>query len=631
MCGICGFIQSAGNPADLEVLRRMNATLVHRGPDEEGLWTKNHVALAIRRLKIIDLTTGVQPIFNEDNTIAVVFNGEIYNFQSLRRELEEKGHRFRSRADTEVLVHGYEEWGDAVVKRLNGMFAFSLWDAPRQRLLLARDRLGKKPLYYYLSPTGLLLWGSELKAILAHPDAPAPQPDLAAIHHYLSLQYVPDPWTAFQGIRKLPPASLARFQNGKLHIESYWELHYAPKHTGSETELGEELLERTRRAVAQRLISDVPLGVFLSGGIDSSVVTALMAQASTTPVKTFAIGFEEEAFNELPYARDVARLHGTDHNEFVVRYDTAEIVPRLVEYFDEPFADSSALPTYYLSKMTRQHVTVALNGDGGDETHAGYQRYRLDHLFRAYERIPPALRKPLERLLEKLPEPTGVPIERNWIAGLKRLRQVSECSPRASILRWGSYFSTRMKTECYGPRMIAAASEYPTERLLDEFFDKPRAETFLDRTLAVDVGWYLAGDLLVKADRMTMANSLEGRSPFLDYELVEWVARLPDSMKLRGSTHKYLLKKTFAPLLPPDILRRGKQGFGIPVGKWFRGQLRDMARDLLLSERFLKRELFRREALERIFNEHDSGRADHGKRIWCLIMLELWWRRYLNE
>ncbi|MCX7001462.1 MAG: asparagine synthase (glutamine-hydrolyzing) [Candidatus Sumerlaeota bacterium] len=631
MCGICGYIGTKEIGADPDIVRRMCRTLIHRGPDEEGVWVGHDVALGMRRLKIIDLVTGSQPIFNEDKTVIVVFNGEIYNFPSLKEALEQKGHRFYTHSDTEVIVHGYEEWGEGLVQHFNGMFAFSLWDAKNERLILARDRVGKKPLYYAHRPDGGLIWGSEIKAILAHPSAPAREPDFTAIHHYLSLQYVPDPWTAFKGIRKLPPASLLVYEKGRMEIRRYWDLSFLPKHTDSEDDLAMALREKLQETVRCRLVSDVPLGVFLSGGIDSSIIVALMARMSDRKIKTFSIGFEEDTFSELPYARAVAEKYNTEHQEFIVRYQTAETMPHIIEFCDEPFADSSALPMYYLSQMTRQFVTVALNGDGGDETHAGYQRYYLDYLISLYEHIPAFFRKGLHALFDLLPEPVNVPIERNWIAGLKRLKQVTGISPKASILRWGSYFSQDMKWNHYTEEMKAQVGEAISDALLAEWFDRARAESLVDRTLYVDVMNYLPGDLLVKADRMTMANSLEGRSPFLDYELMEWVARLPVSMKLRGRRHKYLLKKTFHDLLPETILNRGKQGFGIPVGKWFRENLRLMMKDMLLSERFINRKIFMLEYISRLIQEHEQGKTDHGKRIWTLVMLEFWFRRYIDK
>ncbi len=629
MCGICGFINEEREPASQQTLADMCATMKHRGPDEQGLWTKNRVALGMRRLKIIDLETGSQPIFNEDRSIVVVFNGEIYNFRSLRNELQKAGHTFYTQTDTEVIVHAYEQWGIECLQHFNGMFGLALWDSRMEQMFIARDRLGKKPLYYYHLPGKYFAFGSELKSILAGNFLTNREPNLEAIHHYLTLQYIPDPMSAFRGVKKLPPATYLVWKKGKIEHKKYWDLEYVPKTTQSEEELSRELEQRLTRAVQVRLISDVPLGSFLSGGIDSSIITALMARLSNKPVKTFSIGFEEDAFSELPLARIVAEKYHTNHHEFILSYDKAMILPELIEFFDEPFADSSALPMYFLSKMTREFVTVALCGDGGDETYAGYQRYRLDKLARYYAMIPAPLRRYfLEQIFKLLPESTNVPIEKNWVVGLKRLRQVTSISEKASLIRWGSYFSDEMKRNMYTPEMLHLIEDNNTDEIFIESFNRAKAESLLDKTLYVDVNNYLPGDLLVKADRMTMANSVEGRSPFLDYEMVEFAAKLPENLKLRGAVHKYLLKKTFDSLLPDQLKKIGKLGFGIPVGEWFRTSLKDMAHDLLLSQVCIERGIFRKEAIENLLREHINRKVDHGKRIWTLVMLELWFKKY---
>ena len=631
MCGICGFVNEDARPASVEIVKKMCDTMIHRGPDEEGHWLKRNIALGMRRLKIIDLVTGSQPVFNEDRSIVAVFNGEIYNFLELRDELEKAGHSFYTHTDTEIIVHAYEQWGRDCFQHLNGMFSIAVWDDTQQQLILARDRLGKKPLYYHHMPGKSFAFGSEIKPIIAGGFVSRLQPDHVAIHHYLTLQYVPDPWSAFVGIKKLPPAHYLVWKNGAVQLFKYWNLCYIPKNTKSEEELSRELERRLERAVRLRLISDVPLGSFLSGGIDSSIITAMMARLSDKPVKTFSIGFKEETFSELPYARMVATLYNTEHHEFIVSYDQAEVMSNLIEYFDEPFADSSALPMYYLSKMTRQYVTVALCGDGGDEIYAGYQRYRLDKLIRYYTMIPRFLRRAiLENIVKIIPEPTHVPIEKNWVAGLKRLRQVTGISEKASLIRWGSYFTEEMKHNIYTADFAGSLKEHQTDDILIDSFNHACAESFMDKTLCVDVTNYLPGDLLVKADRMTMANSLECRSPFLDHEMVEFAAHLPDALRLRSSTHKYLLKKTFGNLMPPEVRNRGKIGFGIPIGEWFRTSLHDKAYDILLSTRSINRGIFKKDAIENILDEHSRQKVDHGKRIWTLLMLELWFRAYVD-
>ncbi len=633
MCGICGVIAQKGAALpDGDVLDAMNAALVHRGPDGAGkkifaFEDGGGVALMHRRLAIIDLATGDQPMANEDGSLWVVFNGEIYNYLDLRRELEAKGHVFHTRSDTEVIPHLYEEYGQGCVERLRGMFAFALFDANNRELFLARDRFGKKPLYY-AQIGGAFAFASEMKSLLTMPDCPR-RANLEAIGHYLTLQYVPDPLTAFEGIHKLPAAHRLTVKNGEHRTGRYWTLAYEPKIEASEDVLIEELRERLTEAVRLRLISDVPLGAHLSGGVDSSILTAIMAGLCGQPVKTFSIGFKEEAFSETGKARAVARMYGTDHREFVVGHANAmEILDAAARQFDEPFADPSALAVWHLSRMTREYVTVAVNGDGGDEIFAGYQRYWLDPWANAYAKLPHVVtRRVAPFLLRGLSESPDKPIEKNYAAGLKRLSQAAEIGPKASIVRWGSYFSPSMKADLARPEAAGAMLRADSAALLALLYDGARAATPLDRTLYADIASYLPGDLLVKADRMAMAHSLEGRSPFLDHELAEWAARLPCRDKLRGRTGKYLLRKAFGHLLPPEAANQKKQGFGLPVGKWFREDLRECAWDMLLSGR-AARELVRPEAVETMLKEHDLGGVDHGKRIYALMMLEMWLTAY---
>ncbi len=626
MCGICGVHVPNGPLPDPGGLAAMNAALAHRGPDGAGVRTfslgPSNTALMHRRLSIIDLAGGDQPLFNEDGTVWIVFNGEIYNFQALRRDLEAKGHVFATNSDTEVIVHLYEDHGPACVDFLRGMFALALYDAKDGTLFLARDRLGKKPLYY-AEVNGALVFASEIKSILTHPDFDR-RVDLEAINHYLTLQYVPDPMTAFAGIRSLPPGHRMSVGTGEFRPERYWTLSYEPKHAASEEDLAEELRERLTEAVRLRLVSDVPLGAHLSGGIDSSIITALMASMTDAPVKTFSIGFREAAFSETAKARAVAERYGTDHHEFVVGWAEAlDMMETAGLQFDQPFADPSALAVWFLSRMTREHVTVALNGDGGDELFGGYQRYWLDPLANAYAGLPAVItQKLVPGLLAMVPESGDRPIEKNWTAGAKRLAQAAAISPKASIVRWGSYFSPAMKRALLREEVRMQIAGLDTPGLLSRLFDAAEAETFLDRTLAADVGAYLPGDLLVKADRMTMAHSLEGRSPLLDHELAEWAARLPTRCKMRGRNGKHLLRRAFAHLLPSEVMDQKKQGFGLPVGKWFRNELRDCARDTLLAGGIT--DYVRTSEVERLLDEHERGRVDHGKRIYALVMLANW-------
>jgi asparagine synthase (glutamine-hydrolysing) len=624
MCGICGQVHERGRPVERAVLERMNDLIRHRGPDSDGFYLDGNAGLAARRLAIIDLVSGDQPIPNEDETIWVVLNGEIFNFPDLRPDLEARGHKFRSHSDTECIVHLYEEHGPACVEHLRGMFAIALWDAAAQRLLLARDRLGKKPLYYRQDGS-TLTFSSELPSLLAGLSS-RPALDLGAIDLYLAMQYIPEPWTPFEGVFKLPAAHCMTWQAGRATIERYWQLNYEPKLVGRPEALQAELRERVREAVRLRLISDVPLGAHLSGGIDSSIVVSQMAELSSQPVKTFSIGFEEQGFSELEFARAVADRYATDHHEFRVSYgDVPRALRQVVGHLGEPMADPSALPMYYLSGLTREHVTVALNGDGGDESFAGYQRYWLDPWADRYAALPAVLtRRLIPWLVQPLSAAGAGPVGSNLIDGVKRLRQTVETDRRASILRWGSYFSPAQRCELWREEVGSRFDFGRPESLLAAEFERAPASGFLDRTLFVDLSTYLPGDLLLKADRMTMAASLEGRSPFLDHQLVEWAARLPERYKVRGSGGKVLLRRAFADTLPEGIQRRGKQGFGIPVGSWLRGPLASWTEDLLHDPQRPLARWFRPQAIDRLLDEHSRGRVDHGKRIWALIILALW-------
>lgn len=623
MCGICGLAYPDQRRGDREILQTMNEAIRHRGPDSDGFYAAAGIGLAVRRLAIIDVKGGDQPISNEDESLWVVLNGEIYNYPDMRKELERRGHYFKTKTDTECILHFYEEEGDGCLQRFGGMFAFALWDTKQNRLLIARDRLGKKPIYYTVQK-GVLYFCSELTGLLQGlPERP--EVDLEAIDLYLSFQYIPEPRTVYKEIYKLPAAHSLVWENGKTEVRRYWEYAYQPKLTGNEDDLAEELRIRLREAVRRRLISEVPLGAHLSGGIDSSIVVALMAELSDTPVKTFSAGFDEEAFSELPYARAVAHRFSTEHHEFILTSSDIPNTLRMVtEHFGEPFADASAIPLYYLSNLTRQFVTVALNGDGGDEDFAGYQRYSLDPLANLYLKAPRFLTESLfPALVRQFPDSSDQPTGQNMLNGLKRLEQLPRIDRRASILRWGSYFSPWQRQMLWRKEHWQNMCPENAQAFLAEIFERSEG-SFLDRTLSTDVHTYLPGDLLVKADRMTMAASLEGRSPFLDYELVEWTARLPDSLKIRHRGGKYLLKKAFASSLPANVKSHKKQGFGIPLGTWFRGPLADWSQELLLGEGGSLAGWFNPPALHNLVDEHLSGKADHGKRLYALTMLAIW-------
>jgi asparagine synthase (glutamine-hydrolysing) len=617
MCGIAGIVGRPGEPPSREALSAMASALAHRGPDEQTTTLYPGAGFAFRRLSIIDVAGGAQPLDGEDGSCHLILNGEIYNHAELRPELETAGHRFRTRSDAEVVVHGYEQWGDAVVERLRGMFAFALWDERRQRLLLARDRLGKKPLVYH-EAEGRLQFASELQGLLADPALPR-QPDLAALHHYLTYQYVPAPWTAFQGVRKLPPAHLLVFEDGRASVRRYWSLSSRPPLRLSEEDAAAEVRRLLRDAVRVRLMSEVPLGAFLSGGVDSSAVVALMSEFGR--VKTFSIGFEEESFDERRWAAMVARRYGTEHHEFVVRPQASEVLPALVEHYGEPFADSSALPTYYLSRLTREHVTVALNGDGGDELFAGYDRYGLLSAYRLLGRVPHAA---------AAASATARAWGRRLPASVRRLLGAISARPEESYARTVSYFSPEEKDALYTPWMREQTRTDDSLGLLESAFAQADAPDLLGRTLQVDLATYLPGDLLVKVDIATMAVGLEGRSPFLDHPLVEFAARLPTSLKRRRGRGKWLLRRAVADLLPPEILARRKMGFGVPVSRWFRGELRNLLHDVVLSERAQQRGMLDGAAVAGLVDQHERGAADHGHRLWALLFLELWFRRFID-
>lgn len=621
MCGICGISHSDDQIPEKSLLQKMTQAIVHRGPDSDGFYTSAGIGLGMRRLAIIDVAGGDQPIPNEDESLWLIFNGESHNFPDLYSDLIRRGHEFRTRTDSECILHLYEEYGDECVQYLRGQAAFALWDKKKQKLLLARDRMGKKPLYYTIQ-NNTIYFASELSALLAALPH-KPETNLEAIDLYLSLQYIPDPLTAYQGVYKLPPAHRLIWQNGKTKLEKYWDYTYQPKHTASEAELIEELRALLKESVKMRLISEVPLGAHLSGGIDSSIIVALMAELSDAPVKTFSVGFEEEKFSELEHARTIAQKYSTDHHEFILKYgDIPSTLEKITCHFGEPFADASAIPLYHISKMTREHVTVVINGDGGDEDFAGYQRYWLDPLANQYLRAPQFLTRSLiPSIARAFPDNSNRPVGQSFVNGLKRLHQLPEIDSRASILRWGSYFSPNQRVQIWKPEFKFNADN--AQSLLAERFDSVEG-SFLDKTLYTDLHTYLPGDLLVKTDRMAMAASIEARSPFLDYKVVEWSARVPDQFKVKGRSGKYLLKNAFAKELPESIKGRGKQGFGIPISAWFRGPLYDWTKELLVENESSLNQWFDKNAMNTLLEEHRSGRMDHGKRIYALTMLALW-------
>ncbi|MBD3306531.1 asparagine synthase (glutamine-hydrolyzing) [candidate division KSB3 bacterium] len=625
VCGICGKIVRDPHAQIAEAdIRRMCAVLRHRGPDESGVHVQGQFGLGHQRLSIIDLTTGQQPMCNARRDLWIVFNGEIYNFAELRADLETQGYRFRSQSDTEVILHLYDAYGLACVHHLRGMFAFGIWDARAQRLVLVRDRVGQKPLFYRLTDESIA-FASEIKALLEDRTVPRAL-NLTAMHHYLTYQYVPPPETMFQGILKLPPAHTLLWEGGKVRLERYWQLSYVPKVQMEESEILAALTDLLQESVRLRMISDVPIGAFLSGGIDSSLVVAMMAQASTQPVNTFSIGFKEEEFNELPYARMIAERYQTDHHEFIVEPDAVDILPKLIWHFDEPFGDSSAIPTYYVAQMTSQSVKVALNGDGGDESFAGYLRYLSYTLVRLYRLLPKLFRQricaPLFAHLK------GVhPL-------FRRLHYVNNLSLESQYhlyARTMTIFDQRLKAELYTDDVRSQVEALDSLDYMLAYLTGDSVSHLTDRMLYSDVMTYLPGDLLVKVDRMTMAHSLEGRSPFLDHRLMEFAAALPAHFKLRGTRLKFLLKQVGERWLPPEILKRTKQGFGVPIGQWFRHELRDLLADSLLSSTLARDGIINPDTLHRLFHEHQTGIQDHRHRLWVFLNLELWYRTFITH
>ncbi len=636
MCGICGIVNFKGEPISKEVLGRMGEVLRHRGPDDEGMYinakcqmsnVKCQIGLGHRRLSIIDLDTGHQPMFNEDGTVWIVFNGEIYNFQDLKSNLEKKGHKFSTRSDTEVIIHLYEEYGSDCLGFLRGMFALAIWDEKKGRLFLARDRVGQKPLCY-TEHQGQFIFASELKAILQVPNVPR-EVNLEALHHYLTYQYVPTPLTMFKGIKKLPPAHFLIWEKGQVRIERYWELSFQSGMIRSEEDCREGVRALFEEAVKLRLVSDVPLGAFLSGGVDSTAVVGMMSRLSNRPVKTFSIGFEEKAYNELKFAQMAAKHFKTEHHEFMVRPEALKILPKLIWHYNEPFADSSAIPTFYVAEKTREYVTVALNGDGGDESFAGYPRYRAVKLAEHYQCLPVWLREKLIRKwAEKLPSSFEA---KTFRRRLKRFLEAISLSPERRYAHWVSFFDERMKEELYSSSMKRAIEGIDSFTHLENVYGEADGSNFLDKTLYVDMRTYLPDDLLVKVDIATMANSLEARSPFLDHKLMEFAASIPSHLKLKGLTGKYILKKSLRGLLPPPIRRRSKMGFGVPISHWFRNELKDYLSEVLLSETSLKRGYFQEGYIRQLLNEHCQGSCDHGHRLWALLNLELWQRMFIDQ
>jgi asparagine synthase (glutamine-hydrolysing) len=626
MCGIAGIV----GRVDREILETMVRALIHRGPDDQGLWLGSGIGLGMRRLSIIDLAGGRQPMTNEDGTLHVVFNGEIYNFRALRSDLAQRGHRLHTHSDTEVLLHLYEEMGPNLVERLRGMFAFALWDAPRKSLLLARDRLGKKPLYYW-HHDGLLLFASEIKALLCHP-AVSRALDWDAFQHYLAFGYTPADRSIFAGIAKIPPAHTATLRDGALTLQRYWSLplgaSLAPRE-GGVPELAARVRHELREAVRLRLESDVPLGVFLSGGIDSSAVVASMREVTTQRIATYSIGFGRAApsFDELPYARMVARHFDTDHYEEILEPKVADLLPAIVRHLDEPFADSSAIPTFVVAQATARHVKVALSGIGGDEAFAGYPRYLGLRLSERYAALPRWLRSSPGNLLTRLVWESET--SRNWGDWVRRFMRGTDQPLPDRYIGWTRFFSDGDLRRLATPALQAHWRANPEATHRAAFAAHGHGDP-VDGAFRIDLSTYLPDDLLVMADRMSMAHSLELRAPFCDHRVLEESLHIPPAIKMPGLRLKGLLKTAFADVLPPPVLSHRKQGFMVPLGRWLRTDLCDLMNDLLSPERLRARGLFVPEMVHAVRREHALGRRTHSDRLWTLMITELWMREYLD-
>jgi asparagine synthase (glutamine-hydrolysing) len=609
--------------AEHRLIEQMCDVITHRGPDDAGYHVEGGLAIGMRRLSIIDVATGHQPISNEDGSVWIVFNGEIYNFAELRATLVARGHSFKTHSDTETIVHLYEEEGERCVERLRGMFGFAIWDRRQNKLFIARDRTGKKPLHYTMTD-GAFVFGSEIKSLLQFPGLER-NPNLEAISDYLTFGYVPDPATAFQGIHKLPPGHTLTFQDGRVTTRCYWDFNYegsAQTPEQPESYYVERLRELIDEAVRVRLVSEVPLGAFLSGGVDSSTVVAMMARATEQPVKTFSIGFSEANFDELKYARLTAERYKTDHHEFVVTPDVCRLVEEIVWHHDEPFADASSIPTYVVSKLAREHVTVVLSGDGGDELFGGYERYLIHQGRNGFEQIPRWFRRgvmlPLSRMLPRA------------VYGKQFLRNVS-LDGGARFVDSLSYFGDAAKRNLLAGSMQKGLNGRNSSAAFEQIFDIPVSTSQIDRLLYLDSKTYLPGDILTKVDRMSMAHSIEARVPLLDSKLIEFVQTIPASLKLRGKTTKHILKLAMSDLIPSEIINRPKMGFGVPLKKWLNNELREMLHDTLTDQRARERGLLNPRAVRDLLNEHSRGRRDNSLHLWGLLTLELWHRSFIDR
>lgn len=629
MCGICGVVYcDRDQQVEQRLLKNMCDTIIHRGPDDEGFYVHNHVGLGMRRLSIIDLSTGKQPISNENGKIWIVFNGEIYNHKEIRAELEARGHQFKTQTDTEAIVHAYEEFGEKCVQKLNGMFAFAIWDELKNQMFLARDRVGIKPLYYFFDKQRLI-FGSELKSILQAGEIPR-RIDLQALDNFLTLEYIPAPLSIFQDIRKLAPGHTLTFKNNDIWIRNYWDVEL--KTNGTEPgEIKKNLRELLQDATKLRLMSDVPLGAFLSGGIDSSTIVALMAQVMDQPVKTFSIGFEDSTYNELEYARLIAKTFKTDHHEFIIKPDAVELSDTLLKFLDEPFGDFSIFPTYLVSKMAREYVTVVLSGDGGDELFAGYDPYIADKIAkRYYSRLPRGLRNGvISKMVDMIPPSSK---KKGLINRAKRFVEGMKLPEDLHHTRWMIFLQEAEKELLYNREMKSGILEKDSYKFIRNYFSNVsyNGADEINKQMYVDLKTYLVDDILVKVDRMSMATSLEARVPFLDYRFVELAATIPGGYKLQGKKTKVILKQAMEDLLPHEILYRGKEGFSIPIKNWLKKELKPLMMDTLAPDKIKREGFFNSQYIEKLVDEHVKGAENHSHRLWALIIFGRWYDLYMS-
>ena len=626
MCGICGIVnRDADHFVEAADVKQMCDVIVHRGPDDEGRHVHKNVGLGMRRLSIIDLVSGSQPIYNEDGSMVIVFNGEIYNHREIREELAAKGHKFKTKADTEAILHAYEEYGVECPGKLNGMFAFAIWDDRKKRLFLARDRIGIKPLYYYVDGRRIV-FGSELKSILQKKDVPR-QVDTKALDNFLTFEYIPSPLSIFKDIYKLPPAHWLLYQDGGVTVQRYWQLEYKTS-SRSEEDLAEEFLSLLQDSVKLRLMSDVPLGSFLSGGLDSSSIVAMMKRASSNSVKTFSIGFDDTTYNELPYARTIARHFGTEHYEETITPDVVSLTEKIIRQLDEPFGDFSVFPTYLVSQMARKYVTVVLSGDGGDELLAGYDTYIAERIARQYARLPGFLRQGLIDPVVNLFPPTEK--KKGLINRARRFVEGARLPAHLQHVRWMIFLQQAEKNFLYTDDFRHALNGHNPYDFIEEKFSAVSSRDPLDQQEYVDIATYLVDDILVKVDRMSMAVSLEARVPFLDHRFVEFAATIPSHMRLRGKQTKYLLKKAMTGILPDSIIHRGKEGFSIPIKNWLKKELNPMMMDALSDDNLRKTGFFEPTYVRRLIREHVGGKENHSHRLWALMMFQMWHEAYME-